>query len=170
VPCLASDWWQRHVCRKACVYGPVTDQLQGTSAVEIVAALPQGCLLLLSSTGGKPLLSSNTPCFALHSLTHSLIHSLTHSLTDQVGYMGVPYNGSPMASHPQYITVRNSRGREMLDALGADLVRTPSVDTGDRRPLVMQVSGSTPPPEGSAGALVGGVLLLCRLTQPSDLI
>jgi hypothetical protein len=58
----------------------------------------------------------------------------------QVGYMGVPYNGSPMAQHPQYITVRNSRGREMLDALGADLIRTPPVDTGDRRPLVMQVS------------------------------
>jgi 7-hydroxymethyl chlorophyll a reductase len=54
--------------------------------------------------------------------------------------MGVPYNGSPMASHPQYITLRNSRGREMLDVLSAgELTRTPPVDTGDRRPLVMQV-------------------------------
>lgn len=53
--------------------------------------------------------------------------------------MGVPYNGSPMAQHPQYITVRNSRGRDMLDALGSELVRTPPVDTGDRRPLVVQV-------------------------------
>jgi hypothetical protein len=57
----------------------------------------------------------------------------------QVGYMGVPYNGSPMAQHPQYLTVRNSRGREMLDVLGAELTRTPAIDTGDRRPLVMQV-------------------------------
>lgn len=53
--------------------------------------------------------------------------------------MGVPYNGSPMAQHPQYITVRNGRGREMMDALGSELVRTPPVHTGDRRPLVMQV-------------------------------
>lgn len=55
-----------------------------------------------------------------------------------VGYMGVPYNGSPMAQHPQYLTVRNSRGREMIDVLGSELIRTPAVDTGDRRPLVMQ--------------------------------
>jgi hypothetical protein len=53
--------------------------------------------------------------------------------------MGVPYNGSPMAQHPQYLTVRNSRGREMIDVLGSELIRTPAVDTGDRRPLVMQV-------------------------------
>jgi hypothetical protein len=53
--------------------------------------------------------------------------------------MGVPYNGSPMAQHPQYLTVRNSRGREMLDVLGSELTRTPAIDTGDRRPLVMQV-------------------------------
>ena len=53
--------------------------------------------------------------------------------------MGVPYDGRPMAAHPQYLTVRNSRGREMLDALGSELIRTPPVDTGNRRPLVMQV-------------------------------
>lgn len=75
--------------------------------------------------------------------------------------MGVPYNGSPMSSHPQYITVRNSRGREMLDVLGADLIKTPPVDTGDRRPLVMQVSGSTLAPEASAGAWVKALLMPC---------
>jgi hypothetical protein len=54
--------------------------------------------------------------------------------------MGVPYDGRPMASHPQYITVRNARGREMLDALGpGQLARTPPIDRGDRRPLVTQV-------------------------------
>jgi hypothetical protein len=57
----------------------------------------------------------------------------------QVGYMGVPYNGSNMAQHPQYITVRNARGREMLDCLGAQLQRMPAVSKGDSRPLVMQV-------------------------------
>jgi hypothetical protein len=59
--------------------------------------------------------------------------------TLQVGYMGVPYNGSDMAQHPQYITVRNARGREMLDCLGAELQRTPAMSKGDGRPLVMQV-------------------------------
>jgi hypothetical protein len=53
--------------------------------------------------------------------------------------MGVPYNGSNMAQHPQYITVRNSRGREMLDCLGAELQRMPAVSKGNSRPLVMQV-------------------------------
>jgi hypothetical protein len=53
--------------------------------------------------------------------------------------MGVPYIGSNMAQHPQYITVRNSRGREMLDCLGTELQRMPAVSKGDSRPLVMQV-------------------------------
>ncbi|KAF6262368.1 coenzyme F420 hydrogenase [Scenedesmus sp. NREL 46B-D3] len=55
-----------------------------------------------------------------------------------VGYMGVPYNGSDMAQHPQYLTVRNARGRRMLDCLGAQLQRLPAASKGDSRPLVMQ--------------------------------
>lgn len=35
-----------------------------------------------------------------------------------VGYMGVPYQGGDMTSHLQYLTVRNERGREMLEAGG----------------------------------------------------
>jgi hypothetical protein len=54
--------------------------------------------------------------------------------------MGVPYQGGPMSQHPQYITVRNSRGRELLDSLGAELIRTPPINKGDRRPIVMQVA------------------------------
>lgn len=55
-----------------------------------------------------------------------------------VGYMGVPYKGGQMSQHPQYITVRNSRGREMLDSLGMELHRIPAVSKGSRGPLVMQ--------------------------------
>eukprot|EP00877_Chromochloris_zofingiensis_P003840 jgi/Chrzof1/13457/UNPLg00540.t1 len=55
-----------------------------------------------------------------------------------VGYMGVPYQGKDMTSHPQYITVRNPRGQEMLDALGARLVKTTPVSKGNRGPIVMQ--------------------------------
>jgi hypothetical protein len=54
--------------------------------------------------------------------------------------MGVPYSGDNMTSHQQYITVRNDRGAEMLASLGDKLVRAPTVDRGDRRSLVMQVS------------------------------
>lgn len=54
--------------------------------------------------------------------------------------MGVPYQGKDMTSHPQYITVRNPRGQEMLDALGARLVKTTPVSKGNRGPIVMQVS------------------------------
>lgn len=40
-----------------------------------------------------------------------------HAAADLViGYMGVPYRGGDMTSHPQYLTVRNERGRELLDS------------------------------------------------------
>jgi len=55
-----------------------------------------------------------------------------------VGYMGVPYLDKPMDRHPQYVTSRNERGREMLDLIRADLDCSPSVSSGDRRPFVMQ--------------------------------
>ncbi len=55
-----------------------------------------------------------------------------------VGYMGVPYYGTDMTSHPQYITVRNGRGREMLDAIGSRLKILPTMSSGDRTPFVMQ--------------------------------
>lgn len=52
--------------------------------------------------------------------------------------MGVPYYGTDMTSHPQYITVRNGRGREMLDAVGSCLKILPTMSSGDRAPFVMQ--------------------------------
>ena len=55
-----------------------------------------------------------------------------------VGYMGVPYMDKPMDKHPQYVTVRNARGREMMDLIRDDVVVSPSTSSGDRRPFVMQ--------------------------------
>ena len=55
-----------------------------------------------------------------------------------VGYMGVPYYDTDMTSHPQYITVRNSRGAHMLDAVRERLKILPTASSGDRRPFVMQ--------------------------------
>eukprot|EP00803_Ostreobium_quekettii_P000456 evm.model.scf_41.5 EVM.evm.TU.scf_41.5 scf_41:174089-180627(-) len=55
-----------------------------------------------------------------------------------VGYMGVPYKDSNMTSHPQYLTVRNARGAEMLDLVRPKLTITPTESSGDRRPFVMQ--------------------------------
>ena len=55
-----------------------------------------------------------------------------------VGYMGVPYLDTPMDKHPQYVTVRNARGREMVDLIRDDLDITPSMSSGDRRAFVMQ--------------------------------
>lgn len=64
----------------------------------------------------------------------------TNGLADLVvGYMGVPkYKGLSMTQHPQYITVRNERGKEMLNAVRHLLEITPTVSTGDRRPFVME--------------------------------
>ncbi|KAI7836528.1 hypothetical protein COHA_009628 [Chlorella ohadii] len=55
-----------------------------------------------------------------------------------VGYMGVPYQGGDMTSHLQYMTVRNERGREMLDAVRPRLEVTPAMSSGSRRSFVMQ--------------------------------
>lgn len=64
----------------------------------------------------------------------------TNALADLVvGYMGVPkYAGISMPQHPQYVTVRNERGREMLNLVKNLLEITPTVSSGDRRPFVME--------------------------------
>lgn len=56
-----------------------------------------------------------------------------------VGYMGVPkYPGLSMNQHPQYVTVRNERGREMLDLVKDLLEVTPTISRGNRKLLVME--------------------------------
>lgn len=52
--------------------------------------------------------------------------------------MGVPYCGTDMTSHPQYITVRNERGRRMLESVKHRLNILPTSSSGNRRPFVMQ--------------------------------
>ena len=52
--------------------------------------------------------------------------------------MGVPYYGVDMTSHPQYVTVRNGRGEEMLASVMSSLEVFPTVSSGHRRPFVMQ--------------------------------
>ncbi|PRQ36865.1 putative 7-hydroxymethyl chlorophyll a reductase [Rosa chinensis] len=64
----------------------------------------------------------------------------TNALADLVvGYMGVPkYSGISMTQHPQYVTVRNERGREMLSLVEKHLEITPTTSSGDRRPFVLE--------------------------------
>ncbi|XP_071696977.1 7-hydroxymethyl chlorophyll a reductase, chloroplastic [Rutidosis leptorrhynchoides] len=64
----------------------------------------------------------------------------TNGLADLVvGYMGVPkYSGIGMTQHPQYVTVRNERGREMLNLVKNLLEITPTTSGGERRPFVME--------------------------------
>ncbi|CAN6476937.1 unnamed protein product [Victoria cruziana] len=64
----------------------------------------------------------------------------TNALADLVvGYMGVPkYSGISMSQHPQYITIRNERGREMLSLVEKLLEISPTVSRGNRKPYVME--------------------------------
>lgn len=55
-----------------------------------------------------------------------------------VGYMGVPYYNTDMTRHPQYITVRNDRGQDMLAAVKDRLEITPTMSEGSRQSFVMQ--------------------------------
>lgn len=52
--------------------------------------------------------------------------------------MGVPYYGVEMTAHPQHLTVRNEKGRLMLDAVRERLEVLPAESAGDRRPFVLQ--------------------------------
>lgn len=60
------------------------------------------------------------------------------SLAQVVGYMGVPYYGGDMVSHPQFLTVRNGRGSEMLDMVRPRLHVMPTMSAGSRTQFVMQ--------------------------------
>ncbi|CAK7327359.1 unnamed protein product [Dovyalis caffra] len=64
----------------------------------------------------------------------------TNALADLVvGYMGVPkYPGVSMTQHPQYVTVRNEQGREMIGLVRDLLEVTPTINRGARRPFVME--------------------------------
>ncbi|XP_020598507.1 7-hydroxymethyl chlorophyll a reductase, chloroplastic [Phalaenopsis equestris] len=64
----------------------------------------------------------------------------TNALADLVvGYMAVPkYSGLRMTEHPQYITVRNERGREMLTLVENLLEITETTSSGSRKPFVME--------------------------------
>ena len=65
----------------------------------------------------------------------------TNGLADLVvGYMGVPPEDMDMTQHTQYVTVRNARGRLLLDAARAAgrLTTSPPVSAGDRRLVVME--------------------------------
>lgn len=88
-----------------------------------------------------------------------------------VGYMGVPkYAGVPMTKHPQYITVRNKRGKEMLDLVRPLLDITPTISTGNRKPFVMETvkaddkaklgEGKTQPAPRFVGNLIAFLLNL----------
>eukprot|EP00252_Welwitschia_mirabilis_P020168 TRINITY_DN4884_c0_g1_i2.p1 TRINITY_DN4884_c0_g1~~TRINITY_DN4884_c0_g1_i2.p1 ORF type:complete len:432 (-),score=60.93 TRINITY_DN4884_c0_g1_i2:415-1710(-) len=64
----------------------------------------------------------------------------TNALADLVvGYMGVPkYPCLSMSQHPQYITIRNERGREMFNMVKHLLEVTPPISRGNRRSFVME--------------------------------
>ncbi|KAJ7520998.1 hypothetical protein O6H91_19G033400 [Diphasiastrum complanatum] len=64
----------------------------------------------------------------------------TNGLADLVvGYMGVPkYANLGMTQHPQYVTIRNERGKEMLDLVRHLLEISPPVSSGNRAPFVME--------------------------------
>ena len=55
-----------------------------------------------------------------------------------VGYMGVPYYNTDMTRHPQYITVRNDRGQDMLATVKDKLEIIPTMSKGSRQSFVMQ--------------------------------
>mmetsp|Transcript_18087 Transcript_18087/g.27130 ORF Transcript_18087/g.27130 Transcript_18087/m.27130 type:complete len:499 (+) Transcript_18087:30-1526(+) len=55
-----------------------------------------------------------------------------------VGYMGVPWQNKDMTQHQQTVVVRNSKGKEMLDLVRADLDISPTTSSGDRKAFVLE--------------------------------
>lgn len=82
-----------------------------------------------------------------------------------VGYMGVPMSvGVEMNKHPQYVTVRNQKGKEMFDMIRDECEVTPSMSSGNRTPFVVQTVVSDDEatlgrgPEEPAPLFVGNLL------------
>ncbi|XP_010936098.1 7-hydroxymethyl chlorophyll a reductase, chloroplastic [Elaeis guineensis] len=102
----------------------------------------------------------------------------TNALADLVvGYMGVPkYSGLSMTEHPQYITVRNERGREMLSLVENLLDITPTRSSGNRQPFVMETVKADDKaklgngPSQPAPRLIGNIIaFLLNLIGPKGL-
>jgi len=80
-------------------------------------------------------------CLPSNHLAHGVIAESCRSCFDYpnaladlvVGYMGVPYYDVPMTRHPQYVTVRNDKGKEMIDLVRARLQVVPTVSSGHRK-------------------------------------
>ncbi|KAG6475673.1 hypothetical protein ZIOFF_064902 [Zingiber officinale] len=94
----------------------------------------------------------------------------TNALADLVvGYMGVPkYSGVSMTEHPQYITVRNEKGREMLELVEKLLEITPTTTSGYRKPFVMETVKADD--KAKNGKLLVHVMLCimpCKGPQPA---
>ncbi|XP_023909464.1 7-hydroxymethyl chlorophyll a reductase, chloroplastic isoform X1 [Quercus suber] len=78
-------------------------------------------------------------CYSCFDYTNALAVSFATQQDLVVGYMGVPkYSGISMTQHPQYVTVRNERGREMLSLVENLLEITSTTSSGDRRPFVVE--------------------------------
>lgn len=82
-----------------------------------------------------------------------------------VGYMGVPMSvGVEMNKHPQYVTVRNEKGKEMFDMIRDECEVTPSTSSGNRKPFVVETVKSDDEatlgrgPEKPAPLFVGNLL------------
>jgi len=111
-------------------------------------------------------------CLPSNHLAHGVIAESCRSCFDYpnaladlvVGYMGVPYYHVPMTRHPQYVTVRNERGREMIDIVRDRLDIVPTVSSGDRKSVVMQTVEADDAgfygrgPESPAPPLVGNLI------------
>lgn len=102
----------------------------------------------------------------------------TNALADLVvGYMAVPkYSGLSMTEHPQYITVRNEKGREMLSLVENLLEITPTRSSGNRRPFVMETVKADDKaklgkgPSQPAPRLIGNIIaFLLNLVGPKGL-
>ncbi|KAG9148777.1 hypothetical protein Leryth_018090 [Lithospermum erythrorhizon] len=102
----------------------------------------------------------------------------TNALADMVvGYMGVPkYAGISMTRHPQYVTVRNEQGKEMLDLVKDLLEITPAMSQGNRRPFVMETVKADDDakfgrgPEQPAPIFIGNIIaFLLNLIGPKGL-
>lgn len=80
-------------------------------------------------------------CLPSNHLAHGVIAESCRSCFDYpnaladlvVGYMGVPYYDVPMTRHPQYVTVRNDKGKEMIELVRARLQVVPTVSSGHRK-------------------------------------
>lgn len=108
--------------------------------------------------------ASSSACLMYESASH------TYCCSMKISCFCYPPTDAGTHVLAQYVTVRNERGREMLDLVRQRLIVTPTSSSGDRKPFVLQTVQSDDECDSYyLSQRVSGALRMCAMCGPKAL-